>query len=217
MRTASNLSMQGFGVTARSTAEARKMEPTGIVTFRQGDVGEYLREVRFLMSLPLTALLILNRKILFSPHEHRGHCSLSFHESPAVFAATREPHTPMPGKASDALAALGRGCSLATTSPWAFSLLVLMTLLKFLDSDCQICLWQSKSSMLRVRKDVDTSWRAPCTSVRSDKGYAENATTGQSFYFVICMVRGASHSALETYRIRICVSAMVVLPRLAEA
>jgi 60S ribosome subunit biogenesis protein NIP7 len=32
-------------VTARSTAEARKMDPTGIVTFRQGDVGEYLREV----------------------------------------------------------------------------------------------------------------------------------------------------------------------------
>jgi len=34
----------GFGVTARSTAEARKMDPTSIVTFRQGDVGEYLRE-----------------------------------------------------------------------------------------------------------------------------------------------------------------------------
>jgi len=37
--------VKGFGVTARSTAEARKMDPTGIVTFRQGDVGEYLREV----------------------------------------------------------------------------------------------------------------------------------------------------------------------------
>jgi 60S ribosome subunit biogenesis protein NIP7 len=35
---------QGFGVTARSTAEARKLDPTGIVTFRQADVGEYLRE-----------------------------------------------------------------------------------------------------------------------------------------------------------------------------
>ncbi|KAH0840975.1 hypothetical protein AYO21_11351 [Fonsecaea monophora] len=34
----------GFGVTARSTAEARKLEPTSIVAFRQGDVGEYLRE-----------------------------------------------------------------------------------------------------------------------------------------------------------------------------
>ena len=34
----------GFGVTARSTAEARKLDPTGVVTFRQGDVGEYLRE-----------------------------------------------------------------------------------------------------------------------------------------------------------------------------
>ncbi|KAI9796639.1 MAG: ribosome biosynthesis protein nip7 [Piccolia ochrophora] len=34
----------GFGVTARSTAEARRLEPTGITVFRQGDVGEYLRE-----------------------------------------------------------------------------------------------------------------------------------------------------------------------------
>ncbi len=33
-------------MTARSTAEARRLEPTGIVTFRQADVGEYLREVR---------------------------------------------------------------------------------------------------------------------------------------------------------------------------
>ena len=37
---------QGFGVTARSTAEARRLDPTGITVFRQGDVGEYLREVR---------------------------------------------------------------------------------------------------------------------------------------------------------------------------
>jgi len=34
----------GFGVTARSTAEARRLEPTGITVFRQADVGEYLRE-----------------------------------------------------------------------------------------------------------------------------------------------------------------------------
>ncbi|KAH6877540.1 ribosome biosynthesis protein nip7 [Alternaria novae-zelandiae] len=34
----------GFGVSARSTAEARKLDPTGIVTFRQADIGEYLRE-----------------------------------------------------------------------------------------------------------------------------------------------------------------------------
>ncbi|PYH45612.1 ribosome biosynthesis protein NIP7 [Aspergillus saccharolyticus JOP 1030-1] len=34
----------GFGVTARSTAEARKLEPTAIVVFRQADCGEYLRE-----------------------------------------------------------------------------------------------------------------------------------------------------------------------------
>lgn len=36
---------QGFGVTARSTAETRRLEPTRITTFRQADVGEYLREV----------------------------------------------------------------------------------------------------------------------------------------------------------------------------
>jgi 60S ribosome subunit biogenesis protein NIP7 len=34
----------GFGVTARGTAEARKGDPTMVVCFRQGDVGEYLRE-----------------------------------------------------------------------------------------------------------------------------------------------------------------------------
>lgn len=32
-------------MTARSTAEARRIEPTGITTFRQADIGEYLREV----------------------------------------------------------------------------------------------------------------------------------------------------------------------------
>lgn len=39
------MDVKGFGVTARSTAEARRLEPTGIVCFRQADVGEYLREV----------------------------------------------------------------------------------------------------------------------------------------------------------------------------
>ncbi|RPA78945.1 60S ribosome subunit biogenesis protein NIP7 [Ascobolus immersus RN42] len=34
----------GFGVTARSTAETRKLDPTGIVVFRQADIGEYLRD-----------------------------------------------------------------------------------------------------------------------------------------------------------------------------
>lgn len=34
----------GFGVTARGTAEARKLDPTGVVCFRQADVGEYLRD-----------------------------------------------------------------------------------------------------------------------------------------------------------------------------
>eukprot|EP00761_Pharyngomonas_kirbyi_P000071 gb/GECH01000071.1/.p1 GENE.gb/GECH01000071.1/~~gb/GECH01000071.1/.p1 ORF type:complete len:182 (+),score=28.23 gb/GECH01000071.1/:1-546(+) len=34
----------GFGVTARSTEECRKLEPTAVVCFHQADVGEYLRE-----------------------------------------------------------------------------------------------------------------------------------------------------------------------------
>ncbi|KAH8157709.1 hypothetical protein CIB48_g10536 [Xylaria polymorpha] len=34
----------GFGVSARSTAEARRLDPTGIVVFRQADCGEYLRD-----------------------------------------------------------------------------------------------------------------------------------------------------------------------------
>lgn len=33
----------GFGVTAKSTAECRKTDPSGIVVFHQSDVGEYLR------------------------------------------------------------------------------------------------------------------------------------------------------------------------------
>ena len=31
----------GFGVTAKSTADCRKMDPSGIVVFHQADVGEY--------------------------------------------------------------------------------------------------------------------------------------------------------------------------------
>ncbi|EFX02568.1 60S ribosome subunit biogenesis protein nip7 [Grosmannia clavigera kw1407] len=34
----------GFGVTARSTSEARRLDPTAIVCFRQADCGEYLRD-----------------------------------------------------------------------------------------------------------------------------------------------------------------------------
>ena len=35
----------GFGVTAKSTADCRKMNPSGIVVFHQADVGEALRPV----------------------------------------------------------------------------------------------------------------------------------------------------------------------------
>ncbi|KAL1915334.1 uncharacterized protein VTP21DRAFT_6792 [Calcarisporiella thermophila] len=34
----------GFGVTARSTAEIRRLEPTAIIAFHQADIGEYLRD-----------------------------------------------------------------------------------------------------------------------------------------------------------------------------
>ncbi len=33
----------GFGVSAYSTKECRKLEPTAIVCFHQADIGEYLR------------------------------------------------------------------------------------------------------------------------------------------------------------------------------
>lgn len=57
----------GFGVTARSTAEARKLDPTAVVAFRQGDVGEYLREVRSAPPVILMDMLTLNRKIRSLP------------------------------------------------------------------------------------------------------------------------------------------------------
>lgn len=34
----------GFGVSAKSTIEARNLQPTSIVVYRQGDIGEYLRD-----------------------------------------------------------------------------------------------------------------------------------------------------------------------------
>lgn len=34
----------GFGVTAKSTTDTRKLDPTGICIFHQADIGEYLRD-----------------------------------------------------------------------------------------------------------------------------------------------------------------------------
>jgi len=34
----------GFGITARTALDAKRLEPTGIVCFRQADCGEYLRD-----------------------------------------------------------------------------------------------------------------------------------------------------------------------------
>ena len=76
----------GFGVTARSTAEAKKLEPTGIVVFRQADAGEYLREVRIhpiLQSrryrIDYGRLLISPRRILCSPLKKGRSTTRSLH------------------------------------------------------------------------------------------------------------------------------------------
>jgi len=61
----------GFGVTSRSSQEAKKLEGTGVVVFRQADTGEYLREVcalDFVFFGP--NLLTLNRRILCSQPKH---------------------------------------------------------------------------------------------------------------------------------------------------
>ncbi|KAI0218554.1 ribosome biosynthesis protein nip7 [Massospora cicadina] len=34
----------GFGVTSRSSADMKKLDPTGVIAFHQADVGEYLRQ-----------------------------------------------------------------------------------------------------------------------------------------------------------------------------
>lgn len=43
----------GFGVTAKSTADCRKMDPSGIVVFHQADVGEYCISVACNWDLPM--------------------------------------------------------------------------------------------------------------------------------------------------------------------
>jgi 60S ribosome subunit biogenesis protein NIP7 len=40
----SSADRQGFGATARSTLDTRKLDPSGIVVFHQADVGEFLRD-----------------------------------------------------------------------------------------------------------------------------------------------------------------------------
>lgn len=81
----------GFGVTAKSTAEIRRLEPTGIATFRQADIGEYLREVCLRVSSRYgmegreqpngrcrkRMLILLYRKIPFS-HQHSALSSRCF-------------------------------------------------------------------------------------------------------------------------------------------
>lgn len=68
--------LKGFGVSARSTAETRKLDPTAITVFRQADIGEYLREVsRFSASQDVyedNRLLTLTRKILCLRPRRKG-------------------------------------------------------------------------------------------------------------------------------------------------
>lgn len=40
----------GFGTMARSTTDARKLDPTGVMVFNQADVGEYLRSEEHLFA-----------------------------------------------------------------------------------------------------------------------------------------------------------------------
>lgn len=56
----------GFGVTSRSSQEAKKLEGTGVVVFRQADTGEYLREVGETGSFCVNSLTS-NRRTLCSP------------------------------------------------------------------------------------------------------------------------------------------------------
>jgi len=77
----------GFGVTARSTAEARKLDPTSIVAFRQGDVGEYLREV----CRPTRVVLFVltrGRRTHSSPHD----MNRLFMQIPAIHPIPDSPH-----------------------------------------------------------------------------------------------------------------------------
>lgn len=58
----------GFGVTARSTVDTRKLDPTSIIVFHQADVGEYLRdEVRFRLLLALSVCLSVCLGPVFCP------------------------------------------------------------------------------------------------------------------------------------------------------
>lgn len=50
-------------MTARSTAEVRKLDPTAIVCFRQADRGEYLREASLALEALMSGLLTSSRRI----------------------------------------------------------------------------------------------------------------------------------------------------------
>ncbi|TFK56969.1 hypothetical protein OE88DRAFT_1722027 [Heliocybe sulcata] len=56
----------GFGVTARSTVDTRKLDPTAIIVFHQSDIGEYLRDEASSAFVPRLLLLVLLTRTLLS-------------------------------------------------------------------------------------------------------------------------------------------------------
>lgn len=62
-------------MTARSTAEARRLDPTAITCFRQADVGEYLREVDLQgvrKTLNTSSTDFWHRRTLYLPPDPKG-------------------------------------------------------------------------------------------------------------------------------------------------
>lgn len=57
-----NIIDQGFGVTARSTMDMKKLQPTDIIVFHQADVGEYLRAEDTLFQIFTCILYKRNKK-----------------------------------------------------------------------------------------------------------------------------------------------------------
>ena len=60
----------GFGVTAKSTADCRKMDPSGIVVFHQADVGEALRPVLLLDPVFCLMLRDIEAKLCLAAGEY---------------------------------------------------------------------------------------------------------------------------------------------------
>jgi hypothetical protein len=81
--------LKGFGVTARSTVEVRRLDPTAITVFRQADAGEYLREVCTPASssaLVAIAYRIKGRYPVLERQSRKKYC-------PCIYASPCFPHS----------------------------------------------------------------------------------------------------------------------------